>query len=371
MPRRNDISKILIIGSGLRRSSSFGVALVLLSVVLPWTVQACMRSTPIVKVSGDFHVIVRHEETPIAGIQVDVYDEELSQSNGELPWKPVLSLITSNDGTAEIRNLAKGRYLAAIKGPGGGYAVHVEITDKGGKLSNEVPLYWPFSPSGLLKTRSLSGALVSNDPWKPIQNVEVQLWAVGIDSPLAIENTGPQGGFNFKEVRPGLYVVRVHGRQNGVEPHNQIAGDLAIELSSSAPDALDSISLRLDMTDCGLTYSACPAGNDKPIATGSRRMQVLYPPGMAEYPTIEGARYKLLNDKGVSIAEGTTDKNGIADLPSEAMGSTTLIVASPGLTSLQQNLDLLTPNTGAPDLAVTLNQVERCSTVTLENNATP
>jgi hypothetical protein len=372
MPRRNDISKILIIvGSGLSRSLAFAMALVLLSVALPWTLQACVRSTPIVKVSGDFHVIVRHEETPIAGIQVDVYDEELSRSNAELQWKPVLSLITSNDGTAEIRNLAKGRYLAAIKGPGGGYAVHVEITGKGGKLSNEVPLYWPFSPSGLLKTRSLSGALVSNDPWKPIQNVEVQLWALGIDSPLAIENTGPQGGFNFKEVRPGLYVIRVRGRQNGVEPHNQIAGDLAVELSSSAPDTLASISLRLDMTDCGLIYSACQAGNDKPFATASRRMQVLYPPGISEYPTIEGARYKLLNDTGVSIAEGTTDKNGMADLPSEAMGSTTLIVASPGLTSLQQTLDLLNPSAGAPNIAVTLSPLERCSTVTLENNATP
>jgi hypothetical protein len=371
MSRRNDISKILIIGSGLKRSIALVAAIAVLFVALPWTLQACVRSTPIVKVSGDFHVIVRHEETPIAGIQVDIYDEELSQSNAELPWKPVLSLITSNDGTAETRNLAKGRYLAAIKGPGGGYAVHVEITGKGGKLSNEVPLYWPFSPSGLLKTRSLSGALVSNDPWKPIQNVEVQLWAVGIDSPLAIENTGPQGGFNFKEVRPGLYVVRIRGRQNGVEPHNQIAGDLAVELSSSARDALDSISLRLDMTDCGLTYSACPAGNDKPIAAASRRIQVLYPPGMAEYPTIDGARYKLLNDKGASIAEGTTDKNGLADLPSDAMGSTTLIVASPGLTTLQQRLDLLVPKTGAIQLAVTLNGLEKCSTVTLEKNATP
>ncbi len=371
MPRRNDISKILIIGSGLSRTVAFAMALFLLSVALPWTAQACLRSTPIVKVSGDFHVIVRHDETPIAGIQVDVYDEELSRSNAELQRKPVLGLITSSDGTAEVRNLAKGRYLAAIKGPGGGYAVHVEITGEGGKRSNEVPLYWPFSPSGLLKTRSLSGALVSNDPWKPIQNVEVQLWAVGIDSPLAIENTGPQGVFNFKDVRRGLYVIRVHGRQNGVEPDNQIAGDVAVELSSSAPDAVASISLLLDMTDCGIAYSACPSGNGKPIATASRRFQVLYPPGMAEFPTIDGARYKLLDDKGVSIAEGITDKNGMADLPSDAMGRTTLVVASPLMTTLQQSLNLLAPNTGAPHLAVTLDQLEKCSTVTLEKNATP
>jgi hypothetical protein len=370
MPRRNDISKILIIGSGLRRSVALAVALVLLSIALPWTVQACVRSTPIVKVSGDFHVIVRHDETPIAGIQVDFYDEAKPEQPGsESEWKPFRTLVTTTDGTAEIRNLAKGRYLAAIKGPGGGYAVHVEVTDELEK-GHEVPLYWPFSPSGLLKTRSLSGALVSNNPWKPFQNVEVQLWAVGIESPLEIENAGPQGGFHFKEVRPGLYVIRVHGQQNGVEPHNQVVGDVAVELSSSAPDALASISLLLDMTDCGIAYSAC-AANDKAIKTPSRRIQVLYPPGMAEFPTIAGARYKLLNDNGVSIAEGTTDKNGMADLPSELMGNTTLIVASSLMTTLQQRLDLLTPNRGAPDLAVTLDQLEKCSTVTLEKNATP
>ncbi|HET9792508.1 MAG TPA: hypothetical protein VFR08_14515, partial [Candidatus Angelobacter sp.] len=107
MPRRNDISKILIIGSGLRRSVTFAMVLVLLSIALPWTVQACVRSTPIVKVSGDFHVIVRHDETPIAGIQVDFYDEAKPEQPGsESEWKPFRTLVTTTDGTAEIRNLA-------------------------------------------------------------------------------------------------------------------------------------------------------------------------------------------------------------------------------------------------------------------------
>jgi len=306
---------------------------------------------------------------------VEVYDEaELARSEAGSEWKPILQMITSRDGAAEIKNLRSGRYLVETRGPGGGNAVYAEISDKPGKVSNQVSLEWPFSLRGTLKTKSLSGELVSNNPWTPFQSVKVQLWSAGLGAPLASDDTGPQGRFRFNETRPGIYVVSIQGRQDHVYPENQIEGYLSVELSPSAPDALASLSLRLAMTSCGIEYSSCSAA-DTTIATSSRHIKVIYEPGMSEFPAVENAKYKLLDDGGASIAEGTTDRNGIAEVPSEFVGKATLVVASSGLTTVQQLLELLRPNEGAPDLVVTMTTMvgsaSGCSAVTLEKHATP
>jgi hypothetical protein len=328
-----------------------------------------------VHVTSDFRVVVRHDSTPIPGIPIEVYDDrELSRSEAGTEWKPLLRLITSREGTAEVKGLGKGRYVVEIGGPGGGSAVYAVVADQSGESSHEISLQWPNPYMGMLKASRLSGQLVSNNPWAPFQNVQVQLWTAGVETPLAVEETGPKGRFSFNETRPGIYVVRVLGRQDGENPSNQIRGDLPVELSPSAPDALASISLRLGMTTCGISYGSCPVSKETPIATASRRIKVIFGPDIgSESPYVENAKYKLLDERGALIVQGTIDHSGVAELPSDANGKATLVVAYSMLTTVEQSLELLPSDAGAPNLLVSLSRLgsdNQCSAVSLEKHAT-
>jgi hypothetical protein len=373
MPRRNETAKILIIGA---RSRFLVACTVWFSLLLTISATACACSVSLAKVhvASDFRIIVSHGSMPISGIKVEIYnEEELPRLQDGAEWKPILTLITSPDGVAEVKNLDKGVYLLETKGPGGGSAVYAEVSDNSDKSSNQVLLQWPSSRGEILKIRSLSGELVSNDPWIPFENINVELWAAGLEKPLAVTDTGAQGRFHFSETRPGLYVLHIRGYQKKAR-RSQIEGGLPVELAPSAPDALASLALRLDETTCGIQYSRC-VPNKTPIATASRLLKVMYEPGMSEYPGIESAKYRLLDEHGASIAEGTTDHEGNAQLPSDFVGKGTLLVASPLLTTAQQAVDLLAPDVSAPDLVVTMMPIvegdNQCSTVSLEKHATP
>jgi len=332
----------------------------------------CVRSLADVKVLPSFRVSVWHGAKTIPGITLEVYNEALLSPDAVKPT-PFLRLQTDQNGIAEVNNLAPGAYVIGTAGPGQGSAVFAIVSPNHPKPAGEIKLEWPYSREKILKSRALAGDLMSNRPSQPFENIHLELWIAGGASPLAVANTGPDGRFHFDQSQAGIYVLRIRGRQKGIVPDGQVEGDVAIELSPAAPDT-NEISLYLDMSDCGIEYSNCPAS--KPIAMSSRRIQVLYTPGMAEYPTINGAQYRLLNDHGASIAEGTTDKNGIAELPFDARGRATLIVASDLLSTLQQPLDLLPADESAPDLAVTMTPIggsnnNNCSAVRLEKNATP
>jgi hypothetical protein len=364
MPRGNDISKILIVTAAIA---------FLFFVALRPAAQACSYSLDRIHVSSDFRVMVSHGATPIPGIQMEVYDEdERHQGDAAAERKPILTLVTSRDGVAEIKNLGKGTYLVETTGPGRGSAVYAVIGDRPGKIASQISLQWPFSLNQTLKARSFSGNLVSSDPWKPFENVQVLLWAPGLEKPLAVADTGPQGRFHFDVTQPGIYVLRVLGRQSDVNPDDQIGGDLAVELDPSAPDASPSLFLRFSMTTCGIKYSNCPA-SDTAIVTASRRIKVMHRPGMAEYPEVRDAKYKLLDAQGALLIEGATNQRGIAELPPDVQGKVTLIVGSSGLTTFQQSLELLSPDESAPGLVVTMTVLgdysESCSTVRLEKHA--
>lgn len=318
-----------------------------------------------VKVPPNFRVSVWNAAKPAPGIAIEVYKDEPSVE-GVKPI-PVLTLQTGQDGSAQVKYLAPGVYVIATTGPGQGDAAYAVVATNHPKPVSEIKLQWPYSSQETLKVRALAGDLISNKPWSPFENIHLELWTAGASSPLAVADTGPEGHFHFDESRQGIYILRVRGQQKDIPPDDQVQGDITIELSPSDPDA-SGISLRLDVTDCGINYSNCPF-NAKPVAIASRRIQVLNVPGTAEFPTIEGAQYKLLNDHRVSIAEGITDKNGMAQLPSNVMGRTTLIVASPLMATIQLPLDLLTPVADAPDLAITLKQLDECSTASLEKHA--
>jgi hypothetical protein len=325
----------------------------------------CMRSLADVKVPPSFRISVWQDAKVVPGITLEVYDEALPSVEGARP-KPYLTLRTDQNGNAEVKDLAPGAYVIGTAGPGQGSAVYAIVATDHPKPTSEIKLEWPYSRQTAIKSHALRGDLISNKPWNPFENIHLELWTAGSYAPLAAADTGPDGHFHFDESRSGTYILRIRGHQKDISQDEQVKGDVVIELSPSAPDATE-ISLRLDMTDCGITYNNCPA--NKPVAMASRRIQVLYPPGMAEYPTINGAHYRLMNDNGIAIAEGFTDKNGIAELPSDATGKATLIVASPLMATLKQTLNLLSLKVGAPDLAVTLTQLEECSTARLEKHA--
>jgi hypothetical protein len=334
----------------------------------------CMRSLASVSVPPSFRISVWNDTKTVSGITVQVYDEALSYPEGVKPT-PVLTLQTDRNGNAEVNNLAPGTYVIQTTGPGQGSALYALVATNHPKPSSEIKLEWPYSRQKTLKSRTLAGNLLSNRPWHPFENIHLELWTAGSPAPLAVEDTGPDGRFHFDESRAAIYVLRVRGQQKDIDPADQVQGDLVMELAPAASDATE-ISLRLDMSDCGIEYSNCPASGDKPVAMGSRRIQVLNVPGMAEYPAIAGARYKLLNDHGVSIAEGSTDKNGMAELPSDAKGRATLIVADGLSATLQQPLDLLPADESAPDLVVTMTFIggsenNNCSIARLEKHATP
>ncbi|HET7210094.1 MAG TPA: hypothetical protein VFI95_26205, partial [Terriglobales bacterium] len=116
------------------------------------------------------------------------------------------------------------------------------------------------------------------------------------------------------------------------------------------------------------------SANEAAIAGSTRRIRVIYEPGVSEYPGVENAKYRLFDENGALIAEGTTDHDGVANLPSDFRGKSTLVVASSLSATVQQSLNLLAPDEHAPDLVVTMKTIlgihSACSTVALETNAT-
>ena len=369
MPRRNDISKILIIGCGRNYLVAFLMS-ILIVVPLPMLVHACSVSLNKVLVTPDFRVIVSHGSTPIAGVQVEVYDtKELDRSGPGADWTPVMTLITSSDGAAEVKNLSKGVYLLETKGPGAGSAVYAEVSARHGKRSNQIELEWPGSRGEILKAKSLTGELASQNPWTPFENIHAELWTAGAREPMAVQDTGIGGHFQFEEAKPGIYILRIRGQQKGVSDDRQVEGEIPIELISSSTDSPDPLSLYLGMTSCGVTYRNCPNLSDGGMPT--RRLQVHDPHGRV----IDHAKYSVLTPDGAEIVTGSMGSNGIVELPSELNGKVILVVTAAGSPTFELPLELIEPTDTAEYLTVIMGVQgyggHQCSPANLEKNATP
>lgn len=353
--------------SRLNMSVGYLTAGVLLFLGFSGPVDVCSVSLSTVRVSPSFRVMVQHGAVAVPGIHVEVYDNaDLEKSQGETKWKPILTLLTGPDGAAEVQNLSPGSYLVETKGPGAGSAVYAQVSAQRRKVSNQLSLEWPFSWRGILKAKSLTGELASNNPWAPFQNIHVELWAAGVTTPLAVEDTGAEGHFHFNETKLGIYILRIRGQQKGVADQWQVEGDIPIELSPSAVDLPESLSLHLSETSCGITYSSCPVPNV--VAVASRRIRILDPLGAV----IANAKYQLLNQHGETLASGSTNSDGMVELSSELLGKLTLVIASPGFTLLKQPLELVAPDSHAGDLLVSMavhGDEKQCSAVSLEKHA--
>jgi hypothetical protein len=329
---------------------------------------ACWVTLSTVRVSPSFRVLVEHGTVPVAGVRVLVYDyRELEKSHGEGDWKPILNTVSDANGAVQVENLGPGRYLVETKGAGSGSAVDAVVSRKGPKSNNQLTLEWPATWKGILKVRALEGRLSANDPWVPFETLHLELWDAGAQTPLAVEEAGKEGRFHFDEAQPGIYILRIRGHQQGVDANWQVEGEIPFELSLSAPESPDPVSLDLAMTSCGLTYSNCSLPNV--VALSSRRIRLVDPLGA----DIARAKYKLLAATGATVAEGSTDSDGAADLPPELQGRFTLVVHRLGFTRLNQPLELLAVENGARTLRVsmTLHGSDQCSSVSLEGHAAP
>jgi hypothetical protein len=357
--------------SRLNMSLGYLAAGVLLCLGFPGLAGACWVSLATVRVSPTFRVFVLHGSDPVSGIEMAVFDNaDLAKSSGETEWKPkpTLTLVTGPDGVVDIQNLKPGSYLIETKGPGKGSAVNVEVSAKRVKASNRITLAWPFSSDGILKTRALVGQLASNNPWIPFQDIHVELWTAGAKTPISAENTGAEGHFHFEQTTPGIYILHVRGQQKGVGDNWQVEGDIPLELSPSAVNVPEVLSLQLAESSCGISYSSCPAPNV--VAMTSRRIRVRDPLGAV----IARAEYELDDPSSAMKAHGSTDSNGIAELPPGLLGKMTLVIASPGFTLLKQPLDLRAFDSNAGDLLVSMAvqmSEDQCSSVSLEKHATP
>lgn len=353
-----------------RRNMSLGcvAAGLLLFMGLSWRADACWISLATVHVSSNFRVIVQHGSTPVPGVQVAVFDNaDLEKSHGETKWKPILTFVTGPAGAIDILHMKPGTYLIETKGPGAGSAVYAEVSTKPVKGDNPISLEWPASWNGILKARTLAGTLASNNPSVPFQNIHLELWTAGAESPLAAEDTGAGGHFKFSALKPGIYVLHVRGDQQGVGPTWQVDGDIPVELSPSSADLSDDVSLNLAMTSCGIAYSRCAVPSV--VTMASRRIRVRDPLGAV----IARAEYALEDQSRAVKAHGYTDSNGTADLPPDLLGKVTLVIASPGFSLLKQPLDLSVRDANAGDLLVSMGlqfgEKSACSAVSLEKHA--
>lgn len=328
----------------------------------------CMRSLASFKVPPSFRVTVWNDAKSVPGIAIAVYED--GPSVERVKPVPVLTVQTDQSGSAEVKNLAPGVYVITIAGPGQGSAAYAVVATNHSKPADEIKLEWPSSSArGILRAKALTGVLASNNPLAPFENIHAELWTAGVQKPLAVQDIGMDGHFQFNETKPGLYILRIRGQRPNAKYDPTVEGDIPVELLPATKNNQEPLSLYLGMTDCGITYDSCPVPT--PDQWPTRRLQVLDPVGSV----IKYAEYRVLNPAGAQLAAGSTGSNGMVELPHELNGKVTLVVTRTGSAVFTLPLDLIAPTDPAPYLFVTMGVQgyggDQCSAEHLEKNATP
>lgn len=331
----------------------------------------CVRSMERFKVPPSFRISVWNDAKSVPGIAIAVYAfyKDGPSVEGVKPI-PVLTAQTDYTGSAEVKDLAPGVYVIATTGPGQGSAAYAVVATNHRKPSSEIKLAWPStSVRGVLSARTLTGMLASNNPWAPFENIHAELWAAGVQEPLAVQDLGTDGHFQFNETKPGIYILRIRGQRKKARYESQVEGDIPVELLPATKNSQDPLSLYLGMSDCGITYDSCPIPSADALPT--RRLQVYDPDGSI----ITYSEYRVLNPAGAEVAAGSTGSSGIVELPRELSGMATLVVKRTGSAVFTLPLDLISPTDTAPYLWVTMGVQgyggNQCSAEHLEKNATP
>ena len=343
----------------------YGMACVMFCMFFSAKLFGCVRSMARVKVPPTFSVTVWNDTQPVPGISIEVYKDEPYAER--VKPMPVLTLQTGKDGSAEVKYLEPGVYVVATSGPGQGDATYAVVATNHPKPSSEIKLQWPYSEGRTLEAKSLTGVLASNNPLTPFENIHAELWTAGVQEPLAVQDIGRGGHFQFNETKPGLYILRIRGQRPNAKYDPTVEGDIPVELLPATKNNQEPLSLYLGMTDCGITYDSCPVPTADQWPT--RRLQVLDPVGSV----IKYAEYRVLNPAGAQLAAGSTGSNGIVELPHNLNGMVTLIVNKTGSPVFELPMDLIDPTDPAEYVFARMGVQgyggSNCSAAHLEKNA--
>jgi len=350
MPRRNDIAKILIIGS-----TTILIALLLLR---PAAAHGCSVFAKTVNAAPNFNVIVQDHGRPVAGIAITV------TRIADESHTPLFTLKSDQDGEVVIRGLQPGMYAISNVGPIQTAGLLATIKSNGPvALPKPIAFDWPWY--GIAKTHRLRGRLRAADPRAPIEEIDLNLTTVNSGSLIKAVHSGPDGQFDFGDVKPGLYVVQVRTKQPAAGSGWEINGPIAVQVAPDSATAGDHLDLPLGETSCGIWYAQC--SQTAPISLSSRRIRLTDPNGAV----VASAQYSMEDRSGNRVATGQSDRQGVVQLPRELKGTYKLSIYSAGFTPLEQPLQLVPFKPGAEDLDVVLKIGGTCSEAKLEKHATP
>jgi hypothetical protein len=306
MPKRTDISKILILGF-------------LASSVLMLRVFACSYFPPTYTVGKNFVVKVSSlEGATYPGIRVILVREHRVSK----------FVLTDEKGRVQFENVEPGDYSLEIDQLGiagwdtAGLKV-VDRSDKQGPEKQEIQLHWPSSE--VLQASELKGIFLTGGTAKPIATTSVQL-VHGLNGSLESRLlTDETGRFDLGSPEPGLYFIKLDPARPGVW---EAQGSIPVLVK---PGGVRELTLAVAESSCGLEYSeVCGA---PPVTVSHVEGNVTDPEGAA----IGRANIELFLSKSKDQPARKTvtpDSDGHFTIAEVAPGDYQLRISSTGFAPL-------------------------------------
>lgn len=350
------------------------VGVVVATLLLVQTAQACSRVSIPTKVGPDFAVHVSDRGKPVVGIQVRLEkydptgDEDISQEQQ-------LGL-TDDDGTLRFSALEPGQYFVSVQRSGVGSDRLIEV---GGFPEEDrqrlIEFEWPGRT--ILKSQTVSGrpsAWLSNTTgshayniafpiWGPLKEAALVLLDANNGQPVWKGATDHLGRFMAPGVKAGLYILEMR-ESRAHEPRSFFEIDDAIPIEVSQDAAQSELDVELTMTSCGLSYTAgCP---EEHLIAQKACGSIVDNAGAA----VEKAAIMLYGVGNTIQTKTQSDMYGNFDLGAIPLGEYRLLIERPGFTAAELGLTLVEPAEGArckKQIRVLLNIAGKCSSASLEN----
>ena len=353
MPRRNDISKICVIGTCL-------IAIAVMA-LFPSQAFSCFILPPTVDVANVFEILVADHGKPIPGIPIQLF--QMGRDSKTDNKQALISGKSDENGRVLIKGLKAGEYSVESQGAIWVSGFVARVGNPNAKQSKRlVEFQWPWHH--IVQAKNLRGRLWSSDPEKPFEALELKVLPVEGKDPLKIQQANTQGRFDFGEMAPGLYVLWMHASQKNVSKDHEPDGPIAVQVAPERESAPEELKLPIGMSSCGIDYAQCSPG--RPILLSSRTIVVSDENG----GRVSYARFDVQDERGHNIATGRSSKSGVITLPAKLNGRYTLNINSGGFTPLEQAIELDGLHAGAKPLRAVLNVGGTCSTARLEKHAT-
>lgn len=209
-------------------------------------------------VRGDFSVVIKHREKPIAGIHVKVYSIDATGEPATVS-EPVLAADSDEQGTVLIRGLYPGRYkLTAERGgieAGDEWLEVAGTTDT--KTEKVLELEWAGDP---YETRTVAGTLKGLVPGNTGNQLQDTLHPKEVSFSgvhLTLRNvfteveyrtvSDSEGKFAFDQISDGIYVLKIKG---GMKSVYGVAGDSIAVVDVVSTAVRDSLPLVLKAQGC-------------------------------------------------------------------------------------------------------------------------